>query len=268
MIQKLTILLTTDKSGLNLIKTFHLYSGFHRHWTSIGRFIKGSAKIAVNKKFKNMDIFRKIKKVRKGQIIRALITRQSYKMVRPDISNLKVKDNTCIALRKRKLLRSKYIFGPIFLNFKRKRFFYLYKTKIYMLMLNNINYKFNKLKLNKICSLFLIFFWKFNFFFIFSNFSNKYFNFFKKSHEFNFYFKNLNKINKYNLIIKTSNCLLKFNIKTMKLNFIFKFISLFLNLNFNKNSFFIFFFNLLLVYKYRIDFKILFLIKKKKNLLF
>lgn len=130
MIQKLTILLTTDKSGLNLIKTFHLYSGFRRRWTTIGRFIKGSAKIAVNKKFKNMDIFRKIKKVRKGQIIRALVTRQSFKMLKEDFSNLTVKDNTCIALRKRKLLRSKYIFGPIFSNFKRKRFFYLYKTKI------------------------------------------------------------------------------------------------------------------------------------------
>lgn len=130
MIQKLTVLLTTDKSGLNLIKTFHLYSGFHRHWSPIGFFTKGSARFAINKKYKNMNIFRKIKKVRKGLKIRNIITRQAYLMKRFDSSCLYVKDNTCLTLKKRKLLRSKYIFGPIFMNFRRPRFLNLYKLKI------------------------------------------------------------------------------------------------------------------------------------------
>lgn len=130
MIQKQTTLLTTDKSGLNLIKTFHLYSGFHRHWSPIGFFVKGSARFAVNKKFKNMNIFRKIKKVRKGLKVKVILTRQSYLMFRFDSSSLYVKDNTCLALKKKKLLRSKYIFGPIFINFRRTRFINLYKLKI------------------------------------------------------------------------------------------------------------------------------------------
>lgn len=130
MILKQTILLTTDRSGLNLIKTFHLYSGFHRHWTKIGFFIKGSARFAVNKKYKNMNIARKIKKVRKGLKVKVIITRQSYLMKRFDTSTLYTTDNSCLALRQKKLLRSKYIFGPIFLNFRRTRFLNLYKIKI------------------------------------------------------------------------------------------------------------------------------------------
>ncbi len=129
MIQKQTVLLTTDKSGLNLIRTFHLYSGFHRRWTCISFFIKGSARFAVNKKFKNMSIFRKIKKVRKGLKVKVIITRQSYLMFRFDSSVMFVKDNTCLALKKKKLLRSKYIFGPIFINFRQTRFLTLYKLK-------------------------------------------------------------------------------------------------------------------------------------------
>lgn len=267
MIQKLTILLTTDKSGLNLIKTFHLYSGFNRHWTSIGRFVKGSAKVAVNKKFKNMDIFRKIKKVRKGQIIRALITRQCYKMVRPDISNLKVKDNTCIALRKRKLLRSKYIFGPIFLNFKRKRFFYLYKTKINMLIIYNINYKNNLLKINKIYSLFFIYFWKFNFFYVYCDFKNHYYKKFVKNLEFKLYFKSTNKLNKYNLIIKTSNSITTYNYKIVNVKSIFKLLIIFSNLNYNKFFFFLFFFTKLMFEQFNTNLNLYLLIKTKKNLL-
>ncbi len=130
MIQKQTVLLTTDKSGLNLIKTFHLYSGFKRTSSPIGFFVKGSARFAVNKKFKNMKIFRKVKKVRRGQIIRVIITRQTFRMFRLDSSCLKTIENTCLTLKKKNLIRSKYIFGPIFFNFKRKRYINLYKLKI------------------------------------------------------------------------------------------------------------------------------------------
>ena len=117
MIQKQTTLLTTDKSGLNLIKTFHLYSGFHRHWSAIGFFVKGSARFAVNKKFKNMNIFRKIKKVRKGLKVKVIITRQSYLMFRFDSSSLYVKDNTCLALKKKNLTTFKIYFWSNFYKF-------------------------------------------------------------------------------------------------------------------------------------------------------
>jgi len=76
-----------------------------------------------------MSIFRKIKKVRKGLKVKVIITRQSYLMFRFDSSVMFVKDNTCLALKKKKLLRSKYIFGPIFINFRQTRFLTLYKLK-------------------------------------------------------------------------------------------------------------------------------------------
>ncbi len=130
MILKQTVLLTSDKSGLNLIKTFHLYGGFMRRWSKIGFFVKGSAKIAINKKYKNMNIKRKIKKIRKGQIARVIITRQNYRMFRFDSSCLYTYDNSCITFKKQKILRSKYIFGPIFRNFRRCKYKNLFKITV------------------------------------------------------------------------------------------------------------------------------------------
>ena len=77
-----------------------------------------------------MNIFRKIKKVRKGLKVKVIITRQSYLMFRFDTSILYVKDNTFLKIKKKTLLRSKYIFGPIFINFRRTRFLSLYTLKI------------------------------------------------------------------------------------------------------------------------------------------
>jgi len=77
-----------------------------------------------------MDIFRKIKRVRKGLKVKVILTRQKFLMFRFDSSTLFVKDNTCLALKKKKLLRSKYIFGPIFINFRQTRFLTLYQLKI------------------------------------------------------------------------------------------------------------------------------------------
>jgi ribosomal protein L14 len=93
-------------------------------------FIKGSARIATNKKFKNMRIFRKGKKNRKGHRTRSIITRQVYLIQKNDSSSMYLNSNCCLNLKKKKILRSKYIFGPIFTNFKRKRYLSVFKLKI------------------------------------------------------------------------------------------------------------------------------------------
>jgi ribosomal protein L14 len=129
MILKQTILSVTDKSGLDCIKVFHLYGGFYRHSTKIGFFIKGSCKKVTPKNYKNKLITRK-KFFKKGHITKAIITRQSFHTHRNDGSVLKLKDNTSLTIKKNKLLVSKYIYGPGFIDLRRKKFLLLFKKRL------------------------------------------------------------------------------------------------------------------------------------------
>lgn len=128
MILKQTILTVTDKSGLNCIKVFQLYGGFWRKYTRLGFYIKGSCRKIKPKNFKNKTIVHK-KLFKKGHIIRALITRQAYNLNRLDGCVMRVKDNTSITIKKKKIPLSKYILGPGLIDLRKKKFLSLFKYK-------------------------------------------------------------------------------------------------------------------------------------------
>ncbi len=128
MILKQTIISVTDKSGLNCIKVFQLYGGFWRKFTKLGFYVKGSCKQIKPKNYKNDNVVRK-KFFKKGHIARALLTRQSYNIHRKDGCTLKLKDNTSITIKKKKIPLSKYILGPGLIDLRRKKFLSLFHYK-------------------------------------------------------------------------------------------------------------------------------------------
>ena len=90
MIQKGTNLIPSDKSGVQIVKTFHLYKGFSRKISFFGDFVKVS-----------------VKEVKIGSVLlkktkpKGLIIRTKNKICKNDGSFIKFYFNNVILLKKR-----------------------------------------------------------------------------------------------------------------------------------------------------------------------
>lgn len=113
MIQKETFLKPADKSGVLLVKTFHLYKGFSRKVSFVGNFIKISAK--------SVKPEATLKK--KGKSI-ALINKTKFISSKKDGSIQFFYENSCILFKRKLVLRSKELTGPVDYNLKRRKLFY------------------------------------------------------------------------------------------------------------------------------------------------
>lgn len=126
MISKQSWVFASDNTNVRWLKTFHLYKGFDRRSTTIGMFIKGSARIVEPPRLEYKGF--KFKFNKKGDICRALLVRCTFPLRRLDGSNLLFAGNTGILIKKKQNVKSKYIQGPVTYNLKRKKFKSLYKT--------------------------------------------------------------------------------------------------------------------------------------------
>lgn len=113
MIQKESFLKPIDKSGVLLVKTFHLYKGFHRNHSYVGNFIKISVKSAKP----DSNLKKKSKSI-------AMIVKAKYKSYKLDGSLFFFYENSCILFKRKLNLRSKEINGPGDFNIKRRKLFY------------------------------------------------------------------------------------------------------------------------------------------------
>jgi len=129
MIQKQTLVNLADNSGVSLIKTFHLYNGFHRKKSKIGLYSKGSAKLL--RKKKNLYLKKNVKKAfKKGNVVKFYLIRQSYNIVKNDSSSLKFKDNSVLIMKKKNILFSQYVTGPVSSNLGKKKIMISFKKII------------------------------------------------------------------------------------------------------------------------------------------
>lgn len=128
MIFKKTWLSVADNTNVEWLQTFHLYKGFYRKTTGVGFFIKGSARIVEPPRIEYKGF--KIKFNKKGDICRGLLIRSAYKNKRNDGATLLFKKNDIILLKKKQDLKSKYLYGPVPYNLKRKKFLSLFKVVI------------------------------------------------------------------------------------------------------------------------------------------
>jgi ribosomal protein L14 len=128
MILRLSWLNISDNTNVRWLQVFHLYKGWKRKSTTLGYFVKGSARVVEPPRIEYKGF--KFKFSRKGDICRSILTRTSSPLPRLDGSVLYLYSNNGLLIRKKQDLRSKYIFGPIPSTFQRRRFKTLFKRII------------------------------------------------------------------------------------------------------------------------------------------
>ncbi len=128
MIQKKSWLNVSDNTNVNWLQTFHLYKGFKRRSSTIGFFIKASARIVEPPRVEYKGF--KFKFNKKGNICRGLLVRTVYTNSRLDGATASFYENSTILIKKKQNPKSKYIFGPTLYNLKRKKFKSLFTSTI------------------------------------------------------------------------------------------------------------------------------------------
>ena len=128
MISKKTWLSVSDNTNVIWLQTFHLYKGFHRRWTGLSFFIKGSARFVEPPRIEYKGF--KFKFNKKGDICRGLIVRTAYQNFRYDGSVLRFFSNATITIKKKQNAKSKYLLGPSSALLKRRKFKSLYTVII------------------------------------------------------------------------------------------------------------------------------------------
>ena len=111
MIQKSTILKTSDFIGVIKVNCFHIYRKKKRMFCGFGNFIKVSNRVVISK-------FKKLKK-RKNKAIVILLR---YRINKIDGSHVFFKKNSCVLLKRRVIAISKYITGCCVYGLRRKKF--------------------------------------------------------------------------------------------------------------------------------------------------
>jgi large subunit ribosomal protein L14 len=126
MILRKTWLSISDNTNVNWLQVFHLYRGFFRKKSSVGFFIKGSARVVEPPRLEYKGF--KFKFNKKGDICRSLLVRTVKTHYKFDGLTVYFNQNNGVLIRKKQDLKSKYLFGPTVTNLKRKKFKTLYKT--------------------------------------------------------------------------------------------------------------------------------------------
>nr|YP_010632210.1 ribosomal protein L14 [Cryptocaryon irritans]WBP62326.1 ribosomal protein L14 [Cryptocaryon irritans] len=110
MVKKGSYLIPCDKSGVKLVRVFHLYKGFNRKTSFLGDFVKVSVR---DVKFGSP--------LRKKAKLKAFLIRTKNWTKKCDGSIIKFKVNNAILLKKRTTSVGKRITGPILKLIKRRK---------------------------------------------------------------------------------------------------------------------------------------------------
>ncbi|MBI5079094.1 50S ribosomal protein L14 [Candidatus Wolfebacteria bacterium] len=111
MIQERTILKSADNSGAKIIRCFRVLGGTRRRYARIGDIIVASVQIAEPRKA-----------VKKKEIVKAVIVRQSHPFRRADGSYIRFDENAAVLIDAKKEPRGTRIFGPVPRELKAKGF--------------------------------------------------------------------------------------------------------------------------------------------------
>ena len=102
MIQKETNLIVADNSGARLVRAFQLYGGGRRKSSTIGDVIQCAVKDAIPSG-----------KVKKGQVVRAVIVRTKKAVQRKDGSSISFDDNAVVLIDNDGNPLGTRVFGPV-----------------------------------------------------------------------------------------------------------------------------------------------------------
>ena len=111
MIQTQTILRVADNSGAKLLSCIKVLGGSKRRYASIGDVIVVTVKEAMPNS-----------KVRKGDVVRAVVVRTAKEIRRDDGSYIKFDDNSAVLINPQHEPIGTRIFGPVARELRAKRF--------------------------------------------------------------------------------------------------------------------------------------------------
>ena len=102
MIQTETNLVVADNSGAKSVRAFRLYGGSHRKSSSIGDVILCSVKDAIPNA-----------KIKKSDVVKAVIVRVKHPVIRPDGSTIAFDDNAAVIVDDEGNPVGTRVFGPV-----------------------------------------------------------------------------------------------------------------------------------------------------------
>ena len=111
MIQTQTILDVADNSGAKRVQCIKVLGGSHRRYARIGDLIKVSVKEAIPRG-----------KVKKGQVMNAVVVRTKKGVRRPDGSLIKFDVNSAVLLDGKQVPIGTRIFGPVTRELRTEKF--------------------------------------------------------------------------------------------------------------------------------------------------
>ncbi|MFQ5849757.1 MAG: 50S ribosomal protein L14 [Candidatus Binatia bacterium] len=111
MIQMRTVLDVADNSGARKVQCIKVLGGSKRKYASIGDIIVVSVKEAIPNA-----------KVRKGDVIRAVVVRTAKEMGRPDGSYIRFDSNSAVLIDNQREPVGTRIFGPVARELRAKKF--------------------------------------------------------------------------------------------------------------------------------------------------
>jgi large subunit ribosomal protein L14 len=111
MIQAETKLRAADNSGAKLLSCIKVLGGSKRRYASVGDIIVVSVKEAMPNS-----------KVKKGDVVRAVIVRTAKAIRRPDGSYIKFDDNSAVLINQQREPIGTRIFGPVARELRAKNF--------------------------------------------------------------------------------------------------------------------------------------------------
>ena len=111
MIQTQTFLDVADNSGARRVMCIKVLGGSHRRYAGVGDIIKVSVKDAIPRG-----------KVKKGQVMTAVVVRTKKGVRRPDGSVIKFDDNAAVLLNNQQAPIGTRIFGPVTRELRGEKF--------------------------------------------------------------------------------------------------------------------------------------------------
>lgn len=111
MIQMQTILDVADNSGAKKLFCIKVLGGSKRKYASVGDIIVASVKEAIPNS-----------KVKKGDVVKAVVVRTAKEIGRPDGSYIRFDDNSGVVINNQKEPVGTRIFGPVARELRAKKF--------------------------------------------------------------------------------------------------------------------------------------------------
>lgn len=102
MVQVETNLVVADNSGARSVRIFRIYGGTRRRTATVGDIVQCAVKDAIPNA-----------KVKKGDIVKAVIVRTAYPLERRDGSTIRFDDNACVIINEDKTPVGTRVFGPV-----------------------------------------------------------------------------------------------------------------------------------------------------------